>query len=189
MEEIHNEQIDELRWYCVHTKPKSEHIAGAHLLQLPDIDVFCPRIRFRRATKRGKVWFTEALFPGYIFARFTPRHMFRGVSHAAGVIRILRFGQRLASLPDESVAAIREQVGEDDIKEIDPHVRIGDEIQVVQGPMAGFSGIVTHLLSGQHRVKVLLEFLGRESLVDVPVDKINFGGSPRDLIAGKTAQR
>jgi transcriptional antiterminator RfaH len=187
MDELHQEQIDEVGWYCVHTKPKCEHIAAAHLLQLHEVEVFCPRIRFRRPTKRGKIWFTEALFPGYIFARFVPRTSFRGVSHATGVIRILRFGQRLASLSDDSIEAIRSQVGDGHIKEIDPVVNVGDEIKVVQGPMAGFTGIVTHLLSGEHRVKVLLEFLGRENLVDVHVEKITTGISPRAFVSDKNA--
>ena len=184
MLEFPKEQEDELAWYCVHTKPKSEHIAAAHLKQLPEVEVYCPRIRFQRATKRGKVWFVEALFPSYLFARFTPKQMFRAVSHAAGVIRILRFGSRLATLPDESLEAIKEQVGEDQIKEIDDSVAVGDSVKVVEGPMAGLTGIVTHLLSGEHRVKVLLEFLGRENLVEVKVEKISNEASPRSIVSG-----
>ena len=183
MEEYPKEQEDEKAWYCIHTKPKSEHIAAAHLKILPEVEVFCPRVRFQRATRRGKVWFTEGLFPGYIFARFMPKTIYRGVSHAAGVIRVLRFGQRLATLPDESVEAIREQIGPEQIKEIDPSVHVGDEVKVIEGPMAGLTGVVTHLMSGAQRVKVLLEFLGRENLVEVRVEKISGEASPRTAIS------
>ena len=50
-------------WYVVRTRQKSEHIAAAHLQKYANLDqVFCPRIKFEKATLRGKVWFIEALF-------------------------------------------------------------------------------------------------------------------------------
>ncbi len=57
-------------WYCVRSQNKHEHIAAAHLRMLDGVTVFCPRIRFKRTTRRGVVWVTEGMFPGYLFARF-----------------------------------------------------------------------------------------------------------------------
>ncbi len=59
----------ERAWYCLRSQPKHEHIAAAHLRLLEGVTVFCPRIRFKRATRQGLVWVTEAMFPGYLFAR------------------------------------------------------------------------------------------------------------------------
>ena len=50
-------------WFCLRTQPKHEHIAAAHFRGDPDLEVYLPRIRFKRATRRGPVWFTEALVP------------------------------------------------------------------------------------------------------------------------------
>ena len=47
-------------WYCVHSRPKHEHIAASHLRQLEDVEVFGPRLRFLRSTRQGPVWVTEA---------------------------------------------------------------------------------------------------------------------------------
>jgi transcriptional antiterminator RfaH len=53
------------------TLPKQEHIAAAQLRhQSSDVEVFLPRVRYRRTTRRGPAWVTEALFLNYLFARF-----------------------------------------------------------------------------------------------------------------------
>ena len=42
---------EDIHWYAIHTKAKSEHIATAHLKLLdPEMQVFCPRIRFQKKT-------------------------------------------------------------------------------------------------------------------------------------------
>ena len=43
-------------WFCLRTQPKHEHIAAAHLKDDPGIEIYLPRIRFKRATRRGPVW-------------------------------------------------------------------------------------------------------------------------------------
>jgi transcriptional antiterminator RfaH len=72
-------------WYCLRTRRKQEHAAAAHVRILGDFAVFCPRIGFHRPTKGGAIWVTEALFPGYFFARFSLREMLPLVRSAHGV--------------------------------------------------------------------------------------------------------
>ena len=74
-----NQVFSEARWYVLRTRPKSEHIAANALAQRSGIEVYCPRLKFRKMTSRGKVTFTEALFPGYIFAYFS--EIFHYFSH------------------------------------------------------------------------------------------------------------
>ena len=57
-------------WFCLKTKPKHEHLAATALRRQLQIPCFSPRLRFRKATRRGAVWFVEAMFPGYLFAQF-----------------------------------------------------------------------------------------------------------------------
>src|SRR5256885_9917179 len=42
-------------WYCARTQPKHEHIAAANLRKRLGLDVFHPRLRLERATRRGAV--------------------------------------------------------------------------------------------------------------------------------------
>src|SRR5208282_5924794 len=91
-------------WYCLRSQPKHEHIAGAHLRLLQEVAVFCPRIRFKRPTRQGVVWVTEAMFPGYLFARFALAHMHRAVRYAHGVSGIVRFADRYPTIDEDALA-------------------------------------------------------------------------------------
>jgi len=44
-------------------------------------------LRFRKLTQRGPVWFVEAMFPGYLFARFNYPTQRRAVESSHGTPR------------------------------------------------------------------------------------------------------
>lgn len=169
-------------WYCIHTKPKCEHIAAAAVRQLGNVETYCPRIRFQRSTPRGKVWFVEALFPSYFFARFVYSELFRGVKYAHNVIRIVGFGGEASPVPESAIESLRQEMQGVEVREVHYGVQVGDTVEVAEGPMRGLKGIVESLASGEHRVKLLLEFLGRQSLVEVPVSKLLSEKAPRDVM-------
>jgi transcription antitermination factor NusG len=170
-------------WYVVHTRPKCEHLAASLMLGLPGVETYCPRIRFQRSTRRGKVWFVEALFPSYFFARFDPQVSVRAVKHAQNVIRIVDFGGNLIPVPDSVIAALRQEMGDQELREIQVGVSIGDTVELTEGPMRGLKGIVNSIHSGAERVKILLEFLGRESLVEVATTQLLTEHTPRQVMA------
>src|SRR5437879_12596763 len=86
-------------WFCIRTQPKHEHIAAARLKEEPDIEVYLPRIRFKRSTRRGPVWFTEALFRNYLFARFDLASVLRKLHQARGVRGVSHFGELWPTIP------------------------------------------------------------------------------------------
>ena len=147
-------------WFCVRSQLKHEHIAARHLGRLPDVAVFCPRVRFQRATRRGKVWFTEAMFPNYLFARFDLRQL-RQIQAEPGVAGVVRFGSHFATVPDEVIADLRERLDESDLKVFPDAVEPGDEVVIADGTFMGIAAVVQRLLPARDRVRVLLEFLGR----------------------------
>lgn len=154
------------RWYVLRSRPKGEHLAAARL-RLIDLEVFCPRLRFKRPTVRGPKWFTEAMFPGYIFARFEfwPRH--REVRSTPGVAGILQFGGKHPFLEDEVIATLRTQTDDAEVVEVQPQLSEGLSVQVAQGSLRGFEAVVTRVLPGKERVRILLNFLGREVEAEV----------------------
>lgn len=168
------------QWYCVHTKPKTEHLAAAGLAAFGEVETFCPRIRFQRSTARGKVWFLEALFPSYFFARFDLSSRYRAVKHANHVIGVVGFGGNPVAIPEQTLADLRAEMQGVEIREVTHGVRVGDTVEVAEGPMRGLKGIVECMTSGDNRVRILLEFLGRQSLVEVPSSKLLSDKSPRD---------
>lgn len=173
------------QWYCVHTKPKCEHIVAGALRQLEGVEPWCPRLRFQRSTPRGKVWFTEALFPSYLFARFDVATSARAVKHAHNVIRIVEFGGLAVPVPEQSILDLKKEMKGEELREVSFGVRVGDTVEVAEGPMRGLKGIVESLRSGEDRVRVLLEFLGRNTLVQVPVAKLLSDRGPREAMAAQ----
>jgi transcriptional antiterminator RfaH len=168
-------------WYCVRTQPKSEHIAAAHLRKLAGVEVYCPRLRFRKMTRRGPVWFAEALFPGYLFARFAPAESQQEVAGARGVSSLVRFGGDLAALPEGAIEELREQMGTEECRTLDQEVREGAPVRITNGVFKGLSTVVTELRPAQERVRVLIEFLG--ACREVEVAKANLLPETSHLLA------
>ncbi|MCC7299725.1 MAG: hypothetical protein IT583_01445 [Verrucomicrobia bacterium] len=160
-------------WLCVRTQPKREHIAVGQLQRLEGVEVFCPRIRFQRNTVRGKVWFDEALFPGYLFAQFDFNKNVRAVSGAVGVRGLVRFAGECAQIPGVIVEALRAEMADGPailIKE--PELKAGDQAVMVDGAMRGLRAIVTQVLPGGERVKILMELMGTAVEAEVSMEAL-----------------
>ena len=153
-------------WYCLRSQPKHEHIAAAHL-RILKVNVFCPRIRFKRKTRLGIVWVTEAMFPGYLFARFELAEMHRKVSYAHGVSGIVRFADRYPAIEDEALAQLQQHTGPAELKEVSYELSQGDEVKIAEGVFTGLEAVVTQVLPAKQRVKVLMDFLGRKMEAEV----------------------
>ncbi len=154
-------------WFCVHTQPKHEHIAAAALRQVSGVEVYLPRLRFRRATRRGAVWVTEALFPNYLFARFDPAPLLRRVRSLNGVRNLVQFGGELAMAPAPVIEELRRHTGDKDLCILPEEVNVGDAIVITGGAFHGLRAVVTHVIPSRERVKVLLDFLGRATEFEV----------------------
>src|SRR4029453_18765275 len=98
-------------WFCLKAQPKREHLAATALRRQFGIDCFSPRLRFRKLTRRGPVWFVEAMFPGYLFAKFVYLIQHRAVESAHGIRGIVHFGDRLATLPEDAIVALQTRAG------------------------------------------------------------------------------
>jgi transcriptional antiterminator RfaH len=169
-------------WFCLRTQPKHEHIAAAHLGQEPDLEVYLPRIRFKRATRRGPVWFTEALFPNYLFARFELAPCLRRVCYARGVRGVVHFGDRWPVVPDGVIAELRATVGADQVHVIRDELQPGEVVQIAGGVFHGLQAVVTRVMPSRERVAVLLEFLGQQTTVELPGESVIREGDERRLV-------
>src|SRR5438270_9820754 len=75
----------DLAWFCLRAQQKHEHVAAGYLRRMEQIEVFNPQLRFKRRNHRKKVWITESLFPGYLFARFNWKDSLSRVHYSPGV--------------------------------------------------------------------------------------------------------
>lgn len=174
---------NEPKWYCVRAMTKREHYAAGNLRALEGVEVFCPRLRYRKATRRGVVWWLEPLFPSYVLVRFPFVEMERAVTYCQGVTGLVRFGTDVPSVPDSFVEALRREYRWDEdaseILTVTPKLESGEEIEVASGPLAGMSGVVVEIVPAAERVKVLLEFLGQPHIVDIDLFSILMPRKPR----------
>lgn len=154
-------QTQEPLWFCLKAQPKREHLGAAGLRKQLKIPCFAPRLRFRKLTRRGAVWFVEAMFPGYLFAQFVYVESHRRVEHSPGIQGIVHFGDHLATLDFATIAALKNYAGEDEIVTVTPELQVGEAVRIAEGPLEGLEALVTHLLPAKERVRILLAFLGR----------------------------
>jgi transcriptional antiterminator RfaH len=112
------------------------------------------------------------MFPGYLFSKFVYREVYRRVSSAAAVQCIVRFGDYVPTLNNDAITVLRERAGEDELITVDPEIRVGDSVRVSEGPLQGLLGLVTTVVPARERVRVLLDFLGRQIEAEVKATKV-----------------
>ena len=154
-------------WFCVRTLPKHEPVAAAQLRQEAGIEVFLPRIRFQRSTRRGPAWVTEALFQNYLFARFDLLDSLRRVQAARGVRAVVHFGSRWPTVPETVIRELRAAMDDQDLRVVDDSLRAGDTVEIAVGAMRGLEAVVTRVMPARQRAAVLLEFVGRQTMVEL----------------------
>jgi len=157
------------RWYCVRSKPKRERMAMDALRRMEGVEVYCPFIRFQRNTRRGKVWFQEAMFPGYLFAKFRLMEQQRAVAYSVGVLNILKFDGKCVEVPENVIEMIRSETGgsEKVINAVVPF-EVGEETTILEGSLRGLKVIVTKVIPARERVRVLMELLGTTVEAEFP---------------------
>lgn len=157
------------RWYALYTKPNREHQVNA-LLQGQGIETYLPTVqcKARRRDRPDRVVF----FPCYLFARVdfevTPRS---AIDWMPGVQRIVRSGDRPTVVADEIVESIRLRLM--GIKEVHHQLfKQGDRVRITSGPLRDLEAIFDQSLSGNDRVRVLLDMLGRGTAVEIEYRQI-----------------
>jgi transcriptional antiterminator RfaH len=160
------------RWYCVRTRPKQEHIAAASLRSLPEVHVFNPQLRIRRATNRGPVHFTESVFPCYLFAHFELSQSLQQVRYAYGVSSVVQFLSQIPHIPTEVIDDLRRtfEANADTIFVEAPGE--GDHVAICTGPFQGHEAVVTRVLPAKERVQVLLDVMGRSTTMELNFNSI-----------------
>ncbi|MEP6685518.1 MAG: transcription termination/antitermination NusG family protein [Verrucomicrobiota bacterium] len=169
-------------WFCLRAQPKREHLAATALRRQLQIECFSPRLRFRKMTRRGAVWFVEAMFPGYLFARFVYAEQHRWVGHSHGILSIVQFGGRVATLDSNVIVDLRKNAGDEETVTIDPEIQVGQSVRITEGPFQGLEALVTCLMPAKERVRLLLGFLGRSLETEISMPKVLSVASPRNQL-------
>jgi transcriptional antiterminator RfaH len=162
----------QVAWFCIRSQQKHEHIAARHLAQIEDVEVFSPRIRFARSTKQGPVWVTESLFPNYLFARFEWQRSLARVYYAPGVKHVVHFGIKWPTVPDEAIQELRVNLGAEDLQVVEMDLQPGERVELSGGAFHGLKAVVTQVMPARDRVGVLMDFLGRQTMIEVSITSV-----------------
>lgn len=154
-----------MAWYCARTKPKHEHIASANVLRTLGLEVFNPRLRMERVTRRGLVRTIEPLFPCYIFVRGFSDTL-NEIRYVSGISTVVHFGSQIPVVPTQVIEELK-QCFEDDALAVEDHIAPGSEVSIADGAFQGFQAIVLKTMPARQRVQLLLDILGRQTLVEV----------------------
>ncbi|QSR85422.1 transcription termination/antitermination protein NusG [Methylacidimicrobium sp. B4] len=173
-------------WFCLRAQPKRERIAQESLLRLDGVEALLPLIRYGRLRQGKRVCTTEPLFPGYLFARFEPLVHLNAVRYAQGVAKIVQFGGRYPHIPSSAADHLREILGPENLLTLECRIEPGMEVKIGAGPFSGIGAVVREYLPGKERVRILLDWLGRQLETEIPAAVVVLPDSrlPRMLAMG-----
>jgi transcription antitermination factor NusG len=154
-------------WYCARTKPKHEHIAAANVAKKLGLEVFHPRLRLERATRRGVMRTVESLFPCYIFIYCVLENRLDDIRHVTGISSLVHFGRKIPAVPDAAIDELKQCFESEEPMLMQDGIMAGAEVTIADGAFRGLSGMVVRALSAGQRVQILLDFLGRITLAEV----------------------
>src|SRR5215467_1763493 len=97
-----------LEWYCVRTQPKHEHIAAAGLSRNLGLEVFNPRLRLERPTRRGVVRVVEPLFPCYLFVHCSLDDKLDEIRFVNGVSSLVHFGNKIPIVSEAVIDELKQ---------------------------------------------------------------------------------
>ena len=73
-------------------------------------------------------------------------------------------------------------VGTEEMHTITNVLEPGDAVEIAEGAMRGLRAVVSRVMPGKERIAVLLEFLGRQTAVEVPAHLVVKEGDARERI-------
>jgi len=154
-------KIESPAWYCARTKPKHEHIAATNLRKNLNLEVFHPRLRIERATRRGVVRVSEPLFPCYLFFRCLINEKLIEIQRTSGVSTVVHFAHKIPKIADGVIEELKECFEGEETMTVEERLSPGDEVVVAEGAFRGMSAFVLRVMPARKRVQVLLDVLGR----------------------------
>ena len=155
---------DVRRWYVVQTNPKQEERANENL-RAWGMETLHPKLKKRRFNQftGAASYFSQPLFPRYIFAKFNAHMHLSKIWFTRGVHSVVSFGGNPASVDDDIINLIRARIDQNGFVQTGSDLKPGDKVIVRAGPLRNLMGIF-ECDKANERVSVMLSaisFQGR----------------------------
>ncbi len=126
------------RWYALYTKSRAEKKV-ARLLEEAGVELYLPLQKTLKQWSDRRKMVYEPLFRSYIFVHVSNRDFGKPLK-IPGVVHYVTFAKERIPVPDCQIAAIRTYLGEIELKEPLEYFKLGNEVEVVFGPLRGLHG-------------------------------------------------
>jgi transcriptional antiterminator RfaH len=154
-------------WFVAQLKPNG-FIMAKQNLKKQGYRVFMPmHLREIRHARKVKT-VTRPVFPGYIFVSFDPETtQWRCINSTYGVSSLIMGGATSPQIaPADLMHSLLERCGGGDLVLAPEVLMPGNVVRVVKGPFKDVIAEVEHL-SGNDRIGVLLDLMGRKIRVEI----------------------
>jgi transcription antitermination factor NusG len=176
--------IGEQGWWALYTRHQHEKVV-AEMLGTKGFDVFLPLYEsIRRWKDRSKTLWLP-LFPCYVFVRGSLERRLQVVS-TPGVHMALTNGERIATVPEEEIEAIRRTV--EGAMRVEPHpfLKVGERVRVTRGTLEGVEGILVRK-KNLYRLVLSVNMLAQSVAVEIDaadVEPVTPRGAPGASASG-----
>jgi transcription antitermination factor NusG len=154
----------ERRWYVAYTNPRHEkRVAGQ--MDRNCIECFLPVYRSVRRWKDRRKQLELPLFPGYVFVHVALRDRLQ-VLQLPGVVQFVSFHGKPAPIPILEIESLRNGLAQKVRAEPHPYLRVGRQVRVHSGPMAGLEGVLVRR-KDKFRVVLSIHLIQRSIAVEV----------------------
>jgi transcription antitermination factor NusG len=152
------------QWYALHVRPRFEKHVQTHLEE-KGYEVFYPTYTSTRQWSDRVKSLSFPLFPGYVFCRFNV-HARLPILITPGVNQVVGSGKTPITVDEAELTAIRRVMESGVAAQPWPYLKIGETVQIENGPLEGLTGIVTRIKSSD-RLVVSVSLLMRSVAVEL----------------------
>jgi transcription antitermination factor NusG len=156
-------------WWALYTRHQHEKTV-AEMLSAKGFEVFLPLYESVRRWKDRRKLLSLPLFPGYVFVRGGMERRLQIVT-TPGIHMILTHGERIATIPDEEIHAVRRTIDGKFRVEPHPFLRCGERVRVKRGALEGIEGILVRF-KGCARLILSVEMLAKSVGVEMDVTDV-----------------
>ena len=165
-------------WCAVYTRHQHEKTVS-EVLESKGFEVFLPLYESTRRWKDRRKVLSLPLFPCYVFVRGAIERRLP-VLTTPGVHMIINRGERIATVPEEEIDAIRRTVESQFRVEPHPFLRCGERVRVVRGSLEGVEGVLIRK-KNLYRLVLSVDMLAQS--VAVEIDALDVVPVQRSLVA------
>ncbi len=166
---------EEAKWYVIHTYSGYENKVASNLektvenRQLHDLiqQILVPTETVTEIKDDKKREVERKIFPGYVLVKMVlTDESWYVVRNIRGCTGFVGPSSKPIPLTDEEVARLGVEK-----KEIEVSYEVGDSVQIIDGPLEGFVGVVEEVDKEKNRVRVTVSMFGRETPVELELNQ------------------